>query len=360
MSYQFVIRLFKMIEKVILFKKLILILAFILIFIVYLLYKLKNNHQSFNRLGINDYQIKNLDNFNKSTLILNHMLNESTGFYYSTIISIYFSLNITKHSNKDYKLWIQNMLISIDGPLVVFTDYNTKDYIKKYRYAKPTIIYIYDNVWQLMRELEVYRNKTQFFYINKYFFDQQSKDPEKSIQNPNLYAIWNLKVFLTNRIARENPFKTKFFIFTDMGSWRDAVISHWPNETFIQQVNNFINDRILLSQINQNVEKFKPENDLIQGGFFGGSQKALDYFYEIYYNLHDERLKNGYFVGKEQTTLNILAFQTHPSKVSLLKSFDYKKCFKYLEWDRWFFYQIYFSSLMDKYFDCNKIELIEN
>ena len=342
-------------------KKILPLITFALIIIIFFVYKLNNRHRDFIGLKQIEYKLKNIGHFNQSTLYFNVDDQTSSSQFYTTVISIYFSLNDSKHSNEDYELWIQNMLFSVDAPLVVFTDSNTQDMIIKFRFGKPTIIYTYDNVWQLMRELETYRNKTPFFYINNYVYHQKDKDPEKSIHNPNLYAIWNLKPYLCAKISRENPFGTKFFIYTDMGAWRDGLISYWPNQSFIKQVNELINDRILLSQIDEydyNVN-IDPEFDLIQGGFFAGTRQALTNFEQIFYDLHDERLEDDYFIGKDQTILNILTFQTHSSLISRLESFNYKKCIHQLDWDPWLFYQIYFSSLMDQYFECEKTLLIE-
>jgi hypothetical protein len=344
-----------------LIRKILPYIVLTLILLIYLAYKLKHLHRSLNDLKEIEFRLKNIEHFNQSTLYFN--VHEYSSQYYSTIITVYFSLNNSKHSNEDYQVWIQNMLFSIDAPLVVFTDFNTKDLVIKFRYGKPTILYIYDNVWQLMRELESYRNKSPFYYINSYVYHQTRLDEEKLIHNPNLYAIWNLKPYLSAKVSRDNPFETNFFIYTDMGAWRYGLISYWPNQTFVKEINEIINDRVLLSQIEEygfnNNNNFEPYMDIIQGGFFAGTQKALLNFEQIFYDLHDERLIDGYFIGKDQTFFNILTFQTHSSQISRLESFNYKKCIHKFDWNPWLFYQIFFSSLMDKYFECEKILLIE-
>ena len=51
----------------------------------------------------------------------------------------------------------------------------------------------------------------------KYKHEQFYIDPEKHIHNSNLYAVWNLKAFITYKILKQNPFNSTFFIYTDKG-----------------------------------------------------------------------------------------------------------------------------------------------
>ena len=296
-------------------------------------------------------ELKYLNVMNKSILKLNF----NQKLYHTTVISTFFTLQMSKHSNRKYRVWIRNMLLSINSPLAIYTDYKSKDLIIKYRSKRPTILYIYESLWQLMRELEISRNKSDFFYINKYVYNQMDKDSERKIHNPNLYAIWNLKSFMANRIGQDNPFGSKFFIYTDMGAWREGLIPKWPNKTFTKLVDKKLNGRILFGQINK-FERFSPHFDIIEGGFFAGNQQALINFEFNFYNIHDQRLNLNYFIGKDQTMMNIMTFQTHPDQVARLNCYEFICNDRYN--DSWFFYQIYFAQ--NRFYKCNhdKLSLI--
>ena len=296
-------------------------------------------------MNIIEAEIENLDNLKHE--VIKQDLNEN-GIYKSqtTIISMFFTFDYTKHTSKEYNKWAINMLMSVNVPLVIFTDYKTKEFIMEYRYTKPTIYYVYESIWQLMRELEINRNKTKLYYINKYVYEQKYMDPEKNSHSPNLYAVWNLKAFLCDRIATINPFNSKFFMYSDMGAWRDGIIPNWPNETFVRQVQDKLNDRVLFSQIGKIEEKeYTPKTDIIEGGFFGGTPNALANFKTHFYNLHDDWLRKNYFIGKDQTMMNILTFETHKSMIARLNAFEFNCNMDFK--NEWFFYQIYFGS---KYF----------
>ena len=196
-----------------------------------------------------------------------------------------------------------------------------------------------------MHELELHRNKTKNTYVYSYFREQHQLDQEKKIHNPNLYAIWNLKVYIVWKIAEKNHFQSDFFIYSDMGAWRQGVITHWPNQLIVKSVVNKIYNKILFGQVYEmNPLSYSELNAYIEGGFFGGTKEAINMFQFIYYNLHDYRLKNGLFVGKDQVIMNILAFESSNVSIARLNAYDVK-CLDNNYQNRWFLYQIYFSEL---------------
>ena len=268
---------------------------------------------------------------------------------YTTIITAYFSFRTSKHSsNKLYKKWASNMILSVNSPIVIFTDFKTKNFLinmfqhSVYKEKTNVVLFVYDNVWQLISQLEIDRNKSKNYYLNKYIYEQNSKDPEYDIHNPNLYAIWNLKVFLCDLVANSyNPFKSTFFIYNDFGAWRDIILPHWPDQQFVRELNQKLNSKIMLGQI----DEFKNDNydlDVIQGGFFAGNRAAFSKFKSIYYKKHDELLNDDKFVGKEQTILNMIAFENNNNEIARLKCFGLN-CDEEMQLNPWFFYQIYFS-----------------
>ena len=111
-----------------------------------------------------------------------------------------------------------------------------------------------------MSGFEKCRNRT---YVKEYKEKQWNLDREKKLHSPELYAVWNLKHYLLNEIARQNPFKSKFFIYTDCGAWRNRSFTNWPDNEFVDKVAAKIGDRILYGQVGMSEFRFK--NDTIQG-----------------------------------------------------------------------------------------------
>jgi len=268
----------------------------------------------------------------------------------TTVVSVYFPLTNGKHSIEEFSNWNKYALLSIKSPLVLFTDEKIKQEFIKIRSENINFM-VYENVWQLMKELEKKRNMK---YIDNYINDQWSKDPEKAIHNPHLYAIWNLKAFICSKIVEENPYNSSFFIYSDLGAWRNGAIENWPDDSFITILNEKLNDRLLFGQIVHVKDRntFNVESNSIEGGFFAGSSKAINNFANLFYKIHDERLKDNLFIGKDQTIMNYIAYKTN-LRVVFLRTWELYDCNlnKSIIYDLWFFYQNYLSQI--KYFNCD-------
>jgi hypothetical protein len=284
-------------------------------------------------------------------IIAEYSQNNDSNNFYVTAVSMYFSLDKSKHSQSEYDTWIQNFMKSVETSLALFCDRKSLDKLRMYRGNKPVKFYVYENIWNIMRVLEVYRNMS---YADNYKNKQLDLDREKNIHNPNLYAIWNLKTFILKLVADENPFKSEYFIYTDAGAWRQRVFENWPDENFIYRLIRFQQNRILFGQISDNLKETE-RNSIIEGGFFSGNKVAVDTLYKNYYTIHDKRLKEGLFVGNDQILMNILAFKEFNETVVKLRTWDIKCKMSY---DQWFFYQYFFAQKQD--FKClnNKFSLL--
>lgn len=225
-----------------------------------------------------------------------------------TVVSSYFLLKKSKHNSEKYNNWIRNFFTSVTAPLVIFTDNKSIDNdLLKLRENFTTILYVYESHWDILKEIELKRNKNYSF---NYKSIQNDIDPEKRIHNPDLYVLWNMKSFITNKIAKENPFNSLIFIYTDSGAWRQKTLLNWPNIPFIKTVSNIIKDKILFGQISKtNSDKSSsfPEIELIEGGFYLGTKKAINKFETNFWQIHDERFDKGLFIGKDQTMMNIIS-----------------------------------------------------
>ena len=260
-----------------------------------------------------------------------------------TVISQYFELNKSKHSRTEYLIWLRNLFLSVSSPLIIFTNSKNpfKDLIEERIKRKyHTTLYITATIWNIMKENELIRNRN---YTYSYQNKQQLLDREKIIHNPNLYALWNLKSFICAKVAQENFYESSTFIYTDSGAFRSRVYEDWPDEEFVMQVKDHIQDKMLFGQLSDEKVMLKkqrfPDLDLIEGTFFMGTKKALLSFKEEFWRIHDKLFDEEKFVGKDQTLMNIYAFANSSNSVKL-KVWE-RLCTE--EYDEWFFYQCYFA-----------------
>ena len=265
---------------------------------------------------------------------------------YATLVSMYFPLERSKHSTKRYDEWLSRMFQYVKGPIIFFTNDYMNNIIKLRENITSPITFIrFNNIWEILNKLEIERKQN---YTYHYKFTQHQKDPEKHIHNPNLYAIWNLKSYLVNMSATLNFYNSSFFIYGDSGAWRDGVFSNWPDIDVVKRIHNKIGDKFLSGEVGGFSSIFR---DSIEGTFFAGSQKAIIEYSNEYYRVHDERLNNSEFVGKDQTNMNKVSYITRKDLVARLKTYGLR-CWK--GFDRWFFYQYFFAS--DDQYVCEERE----
>ena len=108
-----------------------------------------------------------------------------------------------------------------------------------------TTFLVYDDLWDIMRELEAKRNRT---YVHNYKHVQYDLDTEK-FHSAELYAMWNLKPYLMARVSESNMYQSDFFIYTDAGAWREQLILNWPDRGFVKQVSERTGDLVLFGQL---------------------------------------------------------------------------------------------------------------
>ena len=265
--------------------------------------------------------------------------------HFTTVVSIFFAFNASKHWLGGYDVWSRQMLASVHSPLVMFVDRVSYEHFHELRELQtkeqPTLattFIVYDTIWQMLSELEAERNKS---YVHNYRHVQYTLDAEKQ-HVPELYAVWNLKAHFVNRVASLNPYHSEFFVYTDAGAWRDGIVPGWPDDAFTRKVAARVgHDRMLLGQLKWRM-RHAPVEDFVQGTFFAGSAPALAAFERAFYAVHDSRMDQGHFIGKDQTIMNIVFFGLRKSYKATVNATRIK-LWKPSCGNRWFFYQRFFA-----------------
>ena len=217
----------------------------------------------------------------------------------TTVVAIYFALDKSKHAASTYATWITSFLQSVSHtPLVMFVDRASFATFKRLRSANNTMrttFVVYEDVWQAMRELEAKRGRRDYAHL--YRTEMLKLDTESFHHKPEMYAIWNLKSYLTHKAARMNPYGSEFFVYNDAGAWRSGPIDNWPDPVFTKLVREAVGDRLLLGQVRPKNRADPGRQDSIEGGFFAGSANALADFQRVFYDMHDTLLDAGQFIG---------------------------------------------------------------
>jgi hypothetical protein len=128
-------------------------------------------------------------------------------------------------------------------------------------------------------------------------------------------------------------------LWVDAGAFRNILyrFGSWPNQTKIGEI--FQGDRqqkFLLGLIGQlpqelcaasrtdfiryNIEHGPIGRDLIQGTVFGGSPESIQWWSKLYYATIHLYIRKKWFVGKDQDTMNALAF-AHPERIQIILAF---------------------------------------
>jgi hypothetical protein len=219
----------------------------------------------------------------------------------TTIVSSYFQLPQSKHSHEKYLYWMENML-SINNPMIIFCDSESADTIHKFRFT-------------YMDKTCIVKTTFNEFYTSRYYtsFCEHSKmDYELNVgHNPFLYMIWNEKSHFLKRAIEMNPFQTDYFLWTDIGCFRNTNYKHrqWPNTSSIP------NDKILLLSVKPFTEtelsvqtlntlpNFQFDNR-IGGTIFGGKKDILLKWHEKYYHMLEHFISINRFIGKDQSIMN--------------------------------------------------------
>ncbi|OWA53964.1 hypothetical protein BV898_18387 [Hypsibius exemplaris] len=180
--------------------------------------------------------------------------------------------------------------------------------------------------------------------------EQTQLDHEKH-HTPELYVIWNEKVHLLMEAIEENPFDSDYFLWTDIGCFRDAEraekLTSYPdtyttssllgtNNVFFLQVGNFRQEHQIIGENGLPINHFQYDVCL-GGGVFGGHANAVRQYSQQYYKTMDLMQSNGIFIGKDQNVMSTVAV-LYPNLVKLVKP-QY-----YLDGaDPWFYSLHYFS-----------------
>ena len=144
---------------------------------------------------------------------------------------------------------------------------------------------------------------------------QHRLDPEARIHAPELYAAWAQKAFFLARVAAENPFRTPYFMWTDIGAFRGEGVPEAVRRSY-PIADHFRGDKLLMLAVRPlEPGDALPRADGIRsyliggsqfrngGGIFGGSAAACARWLPAYVDMVKRYVAAGRFAGKDQAVM---------------------------------------------------------
>jgi hypothetical protein len=265
-----------------------------------------------------------------------------------TIVTAYFKVNRTrvadgytngrkkkdmpKDSDGIYKEWMKGLL-SYNGPMIIYTDEYSFDYITNLRknYPKTKIIKT------TISELDAYKYFKDLDNTKKYP-TMIWKEHDNNNINRDLYTIWNSKFSMLKDSVKENPFDTKYFAWFDIGYIRDkkTLESEWPDENKLK----ILDDKILFNIVYGGPECTNKNKGSVTGGFIGCNKTNIFKIYDLFILKLKKISKEKKFSGNDQT----LYQQLRCENTDLIKGVKGLKTeyWKHVPHHEWFYMIPYF------------------
>ena len=203
-----------------------------------------------------------------------------------TVVTAYFRFK-SKHSADEYDAWMRNML-SLQDPMVIYTTDNMVANITKMRgHAEGLTLIIPTNLSDTMMATE---------YSHEFWQNQMEIDPHGHIMRYwELYVVYAEKANFLKRALEMNPFKTSFFAWVDIGSFRG---DKYNGETMLSVIPpDLREDQVLLT----NITAFAMYPDQgVCGCFFGGFAKGVLRWHQKFYAVLKDGADQGKFIGLDQ------------------------------------------------------------
>lgn len=258
-----------------------------------------------------------------------------------TLVTAFYNFKKNKYNNniEIYLYWINNFLPNCNSNMIIFTNKDCYEFIKKMR------INHLDKTKIIILEIEDFYT---YKYYN-YWLNDLNRDPEKNLHNINLYMIWNEKCKFIEKSIILNPFNTDYFIWSDIGIIRDPkyidLIKTFPNNNILNTIDNskmymlyidcyndipYDNDIVLDGAS----EMFLYKN-YIGGTIFFGHKDIFNIYIKKYYDMLDKFIENKYFAGKDQSIISCVYFNNK-------ELFNLIKPNLELFNDKWFYLLYYF------------------
>ncbi|KZV95185.1 hypothetical protein EXIGLDRAFT_766451 [Exidia glandulosa HHB12029] len=253
------------------------------------------------------------------------------------LVSAYFPLNKSKHSQFEYHKWLLNFVGQVKTDMYVFVPPEMEEVIQDMREDLP--IYI-NTTYSSISDLPPLSPLQDSFNAQHYI------DPEAAKRSAELYMIWAAKPYFVREAIQnvklagygvdyqENGGNYDYVFWIDAGSMREPhAFVDWPNFDKVEQIWNNgsrltgtpAEDLILIPLEHPIPKRFAAweerdgpidagdKTSSSEGSLFGGKPKALEWWLDAYFSYMRYYLSEGHFIGNDQSIMNAL-FMLYPER----------------------------------------------
>ena len=220
-----------------------------------------------------------------------------------TLVTCYYKLDKSKHTQKEYNKWIHNFLLNIcSSNVVVYTSQENFDYIKS----------ICDKNNFPKFNYKIYIKELQDFEIVKRYPNiwekQWEMDPNKRCgRGIGCYILWNAKFDLLNEVMKENPYESDKFVWNDIGNVRnEKMLPYLASYPQYDKVSENHIDIVLLSPFSNEKQMYFQNEVHFSGSIFGGGKDILVKLHKLYYLYLEMYLRANKFIGCDQQIISTL------------------------------------------------------
>jgi hypothetical protein len=231
------------------------------------------------------------------------ILNNELPNHIPTVVTAYYEVK-NKYKHADYTEWAQNFL-QIPFNLIVYTDKANEGLIRKLRGNLPMVL-----IEKNLEDFEAYKLKNKYDEFAERDSERNPKTGDK-YHSSELYMIWAEKIKFTNDAIKLNPYKSNFFVWCDIGVFRDKkyIQENFSNDRFMIQDKMSI---VIIKDIENKDRKAGFINSIevgLQGGIKVGDIRAwqvYDYLYDI---TRKDLMDKDILSGKDQTVITTMAIR---------------------------------------------------
>jgi protein YibB len=193
----------------------------------------------------------------------------------------------------EYLNFLSMMALRMNVPLYIFVEKDTIDFVLKHRNNPKTYVKVID-----FKDYKLYPQRERIAEIQSsetYRAHGVEESPETHIPEYNIAV--NNKVAFLDVVARENPYRTDYFVWLDAGYGHGRIEIPrdyaWYPENYLKKASTgkiVINTLLDEMKTSDPVEFFAKHVDFIDGGMVVGNAAAIAELYRLYYSIIDDTM----------------------------------------------------------------------
>jgi hypothetical protein len=217
-------------------------------------------------------------------------------------------------------------LLKLDFNLVIYCDSSLNEFVWQYRKHENTRIVnktVADlKAFPFYKEIQQMRTNPDWY--NRAGWLSESTQARLELYNPVVMS----KQFMLNDSSLFNYFDTNYFLWIDAGISNTVSIERYMDDTFEKRITKHMNKMLYLcfpydgtvevhgfEKQKLNEMAGKETTWVARGGMFGGTKHIINELNDIYYNLLQDSLRQGY-MGTEESIHTIITYK-HKDKCNI-------------------------------------------